>query len=208
MEPYVVVVWGDSIAASGWPQQAETIFNVALNRGRPIKVINSGTCGLAASVAREQFDETILPHHPELIIMQFGFNDMRHDGSRGELPLSTPKEFDEHLMAMVKMSGEKTGAKVVIFGNHQTRSILTLPTGLQYEETRVYYNSLARKVAKKMKTAYYDMAEMMAASGFRIEEIVSDDGVHLTPHGIQAYAQIAANSILKAMTSRTPREFP
>jgi lysophospholipase L1-like esterase len=198
-KPYVVVVWGDSIAASGWPQQAEFLFNVVLNTGRPIRVINAGAGGLAAAIAHGQFSETILPHQPNLEIMQFGLNDMRHDGSRGELPISTPKEFDEHLMAMVKLCRERAGARVIIFGNHQTRCFLSLPTGLKYDETRAHYNMLARKVAKKTDSTHYDMAEVLAAVGLRVEEVVGDDGVHLTPRGIQAYAQIAANAIMKVM---------
>ena len=35
-----VVVWGDSIAASGWPQLLETTFNVGCNTGIPLRVVN------------------------------------------------------------------------------------------------------------------------------------------------------------------------
>ena len=47
-----VVVWGDSIAAGGWPQAMEFIFNVVCNTGTSIRVVNSGQGGNPAAQAR------------------------------------------------------------------------------------------------------------------------------------------------------------
>lgn len=199
IEPCTVLVWGDSIAASGWPQQTEFIHNVVLNTGRPIRVVNKGVGGLPAAAACRQFNDTVLPERPAIVILQFGFNDLRHDGSRGDLPISTPDEFEAHLMAMVRMCREQAGAEVIVFGNHRARTLLIMPSGRGYDETRAQYNSVAERVAKRMGVRYCDMAAVLSAAGLRTEEIVCEDGVHLTPVGIRAYAQIAANEIVRVL---------
>ena len=200
-EPYKVVVWGDSIAAAGWPQTAEFTCNVALNTGRPVKIINKGVCGQSAAAARRCFESEILANNPDLVILQFGFNDVRHDGSRGALPLSTLEEFEDHLTAMVRLCREKAHAAVMIFGNHRTRSLLTMPTGLRYDEARARYNEVACRVAGRTGVRYLDMAEVINAAGLDYMDVVSEDGVHLSPLGLSTYAQIAASEIAGTVTA-------
>jgi lysophospholipase L1-like esterase len=203
---YVVVVWGDSIAAGigepgkAWPAQAEFIFNVAVNTGRSIKIHNEGVCGMPAAQARKEFQSRILPHQPDLVIIQFGFNDLRHDGSRGPLPISTPEEFEEHIERMVRDCRDTARAKVVLLGNHRARSMLEMPTGLTYDETRIRYKQGMAKVAGKMGVPYVDMEEELKGAG-DWREIICEDGVHLSPPGLSAYACIGVNIIRKAMNN-------
>jgi len=198
-EPYIVVVWGDSIAAAGWPALAETAFNVILNTGRPIKVINKGVSGMPASVARTQFETDIMSQSPNLVIMQFGFNDMRHDGTRGEMPLSTPEEFEEHLLQMVRLCREKAGAKVILYGNHKARRLEIMPTGVPYDAARAAYNQVTKRVAEKMGVPYRDMSETFAEAGEHFSAVLCEDGVHLSPFGLNAYGSVAAMDIRRTM---------
>ena len=199
--PCTVLVWGDSIAASGWPQRAERIFNVALNVGRSIKVVNKGVGGLPAAVACGGFNDAVLPDRPEIVIIQFGLNDLRHDGSRGALPISTPDEFKRHLTAMVRMCLDRLNDTVILFGNHRTRPLLTMPTGLGYDETRAQYNEVTRHVARETGVSYCDIEGVMTAAGLYPEQVVAQDGIHLSPLGLEAYAQIAASELAKAVVS-------
>jgi lysophospholipase L1-like esterase len=173
----------------------EFTYNVCLNTGRSIRVVNKGAGGLPAATARGQFENAVLPEKPDIVIMQFGLNDQRHDGSRGPLPISTPEEFGEHLSAMIAMCRERAGARVIVFGNHQTRALLTMPTGLSYDETRARYNAIARRAAEKGGARFADVPAILAAAGLRPGDVVADDGVHLSPCGLSAYAQVAANEV-------------
>jgi lysophospholipase L1-like esterase len=198
--PFTVVVWGDSIAAGSgthsWLMVAETASGNTINTGRAIKFINESAGGMPAARARHQFDQRILPHQPDVVIIQFGFNDIRHDGSRGALPLSTPEEFDEHLMDMVRRCQKETAATVVLFGNHRVRVLLRMPTGLTYDDTRKRYNSIARRVAERTGAAFYDMAhELEAVPGTHWPNLVNEDGVHLSMEGEMAYGRFAAGVV-------------
>jgi lysophospholipase L1-like esterase len=199
-----VLVWGDSIAASGWPQQTEFIFNVLLNTGQPIRMVNKGVGGLAAAVAVGQFETAVLPEKPAVVIIQFGFNDLRYDGSRGDLPLSTPAEFAEHIATMVRRCREELGAAVILFGNHHSCTLLTLPNGLSYEDSLQQYNAAAGQVAVEFGVRYCDMGAVFDAAGLGANEIVTEDGVHLTPRGIRAYAQVAANELRQYLSLNRP----
>lgn len=206
IEPCTVLVWGDSIAASGWPQQTEFIYNVVQNTGRSIRVVNKGVGGLPAATACGQFNSTVLPERPDIVIIQFGFNDLRYDGSRGGLPISTPDEFGAHLADMIRMCRERAGAHVIVFGNHRARSLLILPSGIGYDKTRAQYNAVAQGVAKSAGVRFCDMAEMFAVAGLCTEDIVNEDGVHLSAQGLRAYAQIAANEIMRILPGVKVRE--
>lgn len=198
-KPYTVVVWGDSIAAGteahSWLMVAETACRNTVNPGRPVRFINEATGGMPAARARHQFEERIQIHQPDAVIIQFGFNDIRHDGSRGLLPLSTPEEFHDHLTYMIRRCLE-IGARVIVFGNHRTRVWLPMPGGGTYDETRKLYNSIAGRAAAECGAAFYDMAvELEKVPGTEWRDLVNDDGVHLSMEGDMAYGRFAAGVI-------------
>lgn len=205
-KPYTVVVWGDSIAAGtgemNWPELCQGFLNVVINTGRPAKVINAGVCGKPATYARQEFSERIAPHAPDLVIIQFGFNDIRHDGTRGELPLGTPDEFAESLQDMIQSCREEASAQVVVLGNHRPHANLTMPTGLSYDEARVKYNEIAHAIAERSGAAYYDMSQVVSASDFCYKEIVCEDGVHLSKIGFHFYAGFVAGVVKDFMDGR------
>lgn len=205
-EPCVVVVWGDSIAASGWPQQMEFAFNVSQNTGRAIKVINAGIGGMPASRARTQFEERIAPHKPEVVIIQFGFNDMRHDGTRGALPLSTPDEFKEHITHMIHRCQHELKAKVLVFGNHRVNRVTVLPTGLKYDTSRAVYTARAAEAAAENDAIFLDMAQLLDREAMPWPTLVSDDGVHLSGSGLKAYTSIASTAIMWLLAGQNPEE--
>lgn len=197
-KPYTVAVWGDSIAAGGsmkWPDIAERMCNLVLNTGRPVRVVNLGIGGLPAAVARSQYAEKIAANTPDMVIIQFGFNDMRYDGSRGNRPLSTPEEFEKHITEMVTRCRDEAHARVILFGNHKAAANLMMPTGLTYDETRAEYSAVLKKVAAQTKVAYYDLSQELKVEGYSWKDFLSDDGIHLSPVGFNAYGRFAANII-------------
>ncbi|MCE9589283.1 MAG: SGNH/GDSL hydrolase family protein [Planctomycetes bacterium] len=205
-EPWVVVVWGDSIAASGWPQQVEFSHNVAQNTGQTIRMVNSGIGGMPAAKAREQFDEKVAAHKPNVVIIQFGFNDMRHDGSRGALPLSTPDEFQAHLEHMATRCMKELNAKVLVYGNHRANRITILPTGLAYDQARAVYTDRAEAAARNAGAVFLDMAKVFQLGETPWTALVNDDGVHLTGAGQTAYVSVTSTAIMWLIEGKNPAE--
>ncbi|MCP3967622.1 MAG: SGNH/GDSL hydrolase family protein [Lentisphaerae bacterium] len=198
MENFKVVVWGDSIPASGpesWPKITEFVHNNFLNTGTHIEVINSSVGGKPAARARSEFAERVMKHSPQMVFIQFGLNDMRYDGKRGNNPISTPKEFKAHLKKMV-MCCQDIPAKVVVLGNHQPAPMLILPDGKTYPETVIEYNSAARKAAQECNAEYHDMSQLDIPGG-TWRDMVGDDYIHLSELGKNLYANKAATLIMR-----------
>jgi lysophospholipase L1-like esterase len=202
-KPLTVVVWGDSIAAnngqleSAWPALCEMLANVVASTGRRVVVRNEGVCGKPAAQAVGEFDARIDPHHPDLVIIQFGGNDVRHELGRGGKPLSTEVEFKNHLTLMIRACQDKAHAKVVVFGYHRPRRHPILPTGLTYQEAFSRYNQIAAAVAGVCGAEFFDLSTELPYGEYDWKELVCDDGVHLSPVGNHAYADFAANLILR-----------
>ena len=205
-KPLTVVVWGDSIAAGGdlnWPALAERACNLALNVGRKVKIVNGGVGGLPAAQAREDFETRILEHAPDMVFIQFGLNDLRFDGSRGAQPISTSQEFAHHIREMVVKCRDVAHARVVVLGNHRTRANITMPSGRTYDQARADLCAVARQVATEEKVEFHDMAKELVVEGSTWTDFLADDGVHLSPQGLYAYARFAANIIAQTKKGST-----
>ena len=192
-----VVVWGDSIAASGWPQIMEHTFNACCNTGAAIRVVNSGKGGNPAARAVHEFNASVLAHRPAVVFIQFGFNDQRFDGSRGTRPISTPSEFGIHLAEMIRLCREETSAQVIVFGNHRSLVRLDLPSGIPYDETVGVYRAVAACVAEEAGVLYVDMSQALSHPDIPFTRLLADDGVHLSELGKQGYARVAVSTLLR-----------
>lgn len=193
-----VVVWGDSIAASGWPALAERSHNVSCHVGATVQITNEGVGGKPASHAVKEFEQRVAAHKPDIVIIQFGFNDVRHDGSRGDKPLSTPEEFEQHIATMAQAC-VKLGAVTILFGNHRTRRPNSLPTGLTYDEARKQYNRITHRVAVRLGLRYVDMSEATLVPDAPWYDLVNEDGVHLSQTGLHAYACVASTVLMETL---------
>ena len=194
--PVTVVVWGDSIAAAGWPQRAEAIHNLALNTGTPIRVFNEAVGGNPAAHARHEFADRVLIHAPDIVVVHFGANDLRHDGARGALPISTPEEFAAHLTAMLLACRQDAKARALALGHHRVRQPMRLPTGQLYADSLRHYSEIARRAAESAGADYLDMAAALAAvPDTPWTDFVCADGVHLSDLGLECYASIIASAL-------------
>lgn len=194
-ETFVIVVWGDSIAAgSKWPDIAQHAYNAVINTGVSVRIVNESTGGMPAAVARTQFDQRIAPHKPNLVVIQFGFNDLRYDGARGKLPISTPEEFAGHLTQMAHRCRTELGAQVLFAMNHEPRSALIMPCGRPYSQVVAAYNQITRQVAQDLGAHLIDMWRGTTdGAGCRRDDIINEDGVHLSARGTNVYATVMAN---------------
>lgn len=92
----------------------------------------------------------------------------------------------------------------MVFGNHQTRHTLVLPSGRTVEAARVLYNDAARRVAAAEGAGWFDLSAELHVPGAAWWDLVCEDGGHLSPLGCHAYARFAANVIVNAMRDENP----
>lgn len=207
-EPRVltVVVFGDSItAAKEVTDLAGHIFAAALSRGDDVRFVNASVAGRPAAIGAQRVESEVLAHRPDLVIVQFGFNDQRHDSVSGRCgkPISTPAEFAGHLQRIVAQIRAGGDAKVLIIGNHRPDSILILPTGKSYAETSQLYKAAARQVALDLGVHYLDMEAVFAASPHPHTAFVSDT-VHLSAKGHWYYAMALVNKVQAILYDHAP----
>ena len=58
---------------------------------------------------------------------------------------------------------------------------------------------LTSKALEKMGVPYRDMSETFAEAGEHFSAVVCEDGVHLSPFGLNAYGSVAAMDIRRIM---------
>jgi lysophospholipase L1-like esterase len=202
MKDYKVVVWGDSIAANGpksWPEITEFICNNFITTGKDVEIINSAVGGKPAARARNEFSERVQQHNPELVIIQFGLNDMRFDGKRGDKPISTLEEFGKHLREMI-LCCKDIPAEVIIFGNHRPAMLITFPDEKTIEQKYQEYNAVAAEVAKTCSVEFHDMSKLEVPGG-NWRDLVCEDGIHLSETGKHLFGQFAASVIMQKANS-------
>ena len=202
MEPYKVLVWGDSIARQNetpWPESCRYSFEVSCFCGRPVEFINIAQCGLAAVHGQNYFEEKVRPVQPDLVIIQFGFNDLRHDTAHGGAPIGTPDQYEEAMCNMIR-NARSIGAEVLVLGNHNISfgAIRLYPTGLNGDETVDVYRKRAKRAAEKEGAAFINMAEVLESQELP-PRVATCDGCHLSPDGVRVYAITVGNFILKRL---------
>lgn len=200
-----VVVWGDSIAANNnqpnaWPTICQQLLQVVAYPGVPIAIHNEGVCGKPASQAVTEFSTRIQPHAPDLVIIQFGFNDLRYDNVHAGQPLSTLEAFEAHLTTMTRQCREETHAKVILVANHRPRRYITMPNGMTYGQTLLAYNNVTQCVAEAEGTCFCNIIESLSPH-YDWKELVCNDGVHLSPIGNTAYADYMGGLIIQQLAT-------
>lgn len=200
---FKVVVWGDSIAGmppEPWPEKMKNSFNACLVASCRLEVVNSGICGIAAADAKNNFQRDVAVHQPDLVIIQFGFNDMRYCGRRKNLPISTVEEFQKHIFEMIEMC-KRIGAEVLVLTNHRVVSFLVLPSQLTRGESVEHYNQASIAAARQANVEYIDI-QQIDISPLTGKELVVADGVHLSDWGKMVYSHNVANRVLQIIRRR------
>ena len=200
MEPYKVLVWGDSIARQNetpWPELCRRSLDVSCYPGRPVEFTNIAQCGLAAVIGQHFFEEKVRPVQPDLVIIQFGFNDLRHESTNNGAPIGTPDAYEEAIRSMIRNS-RSIGAEVLVLGNHNFSfgSIKMYPTGLNGDETVELYRQRAKKAAETEGASYINMAEIVLSLGLTMRDITYD-GCHLSNDGMIIYCATVCHFIQK-----------
>ncbi len=123
------------------------------------------------------------------VLIEFGFNDASVPEKRtiNRCPLPVFTAYLEEIVRMVR----KEKGRPVLIANHpiRQRSIKEAPQGNRrpYHRNFAPYQPAIREVAKKTRTPLIDLEEALA--NVPLGELVSEDGLHLSPHGNRHYAR-------------------
>ena len=111
-QPVTIVCFGDSVTGvyyhSGSRRAWCDVLGLTLERLYPraqIEMINAGVSGNTTGQGMERMERDVLSHHPQLVVVMFGLNDV----ARGH----GPEEFRAHLEEIIRRS-RGAGAEVVL----------------------------------------------------------------------------------------------
>lgn len=111
-----IVAFGDSTTA---PRSRVATYSAQLDwaladRGIAAEIINAGVGGNTTAMARERFEEDVLSHDPDLVIIQFGICDAAVDVWRGATePRVAIDDYEANLQYFVETL-QARGARVIL----------------------------------------------------------------------------------------------
>lgn len=152
----------------------------------PVTVINKGVSGEIATQMLARFDRDVLPYHPQLVIWQTGSNQVLRSGDV-EGYAATIREGISRL---------KTAQfDVVLMDPQFAPRVLARPMHLPIVDT-------ISAVANDMKVAVFQrfavMRHWLRSGQYKIEDIISSDGLHMNDVSYACIAHLLANSLAAA----------
>jgi acyl-CoA thioesterase I len=205
MAPIKVTFFGDSTCVGqgvslykGWVTRvAAELHMVSKEIGRPIIVANSSINGRTTRQALEDMPYHIQSQGIDIIIIQFGLNDCNYWESDRGLPRVSKSAFIANLNEIIDRGLTFGAYKVLVNTNHPTsRSTNIIPyTNISYEDSNSEYNEAIREVCKSRSkdVLFQDVGahfRRLIANGEKIEDLLLDDGLHLSERGHENYFNI------------------
>ena len=205
MAPIKVTFFGDSTCVGqgvslykGWVTRvAAKLHIVSEEIGRPIIVANSSINGRTTRQALEDMPYHVQSQGIDIIIVQFGLNDCNYWESDRGLPRVSKSAFIANLNEIIDRSLTFGADKVLVNTNHPTaRSNKIIPfTNINYEDSNAAYNAAIRELcmSRPKDISFQDVGghfNDLIKNGERIENLLLDDGLHLSERGHEIYFNI------------------
>jgi lysophospholipase L1-like esterase/predicted neuraminidase len=210
-DPVTVVAFGDSTTA---PRGNLTVYSSILQEElRNVKIINAGISGNTSEMARKRFEQDVLAHKPQLVILQLGINDAAVDvwktppATEPRVPLGRYRENLEYFVKTLKDGG----ARVIVMGPNPLRWTDLLkkmygkppydpgnPDG--FNGLLVRYNEAAAKVAETHEIPFIDLqgAYLRHAQQNKVEvDQLLLDGMHPNDDGHRLAGSLLRAQILE-----------
>ena len=118
-QPVKIVCFGDSITGVYYPTGGRRawcdMLGIALHRIYPqakIEMINAGISGHTTSQALARMDADVLRHHPQLVVVMFGMNDVVNNATG-----VSPEIFRANLAQIVKRARAQGGEVILMTPN-------------------------------------------------------------------------------------------
>lgn len=123
-KPTKIVCIGDSITEGGgagansWVERLKRYFQARL--GDQVSVINSGKGGNTSGQGLQRFEQDVIAHQPDLVIIMFGVNDENaytENGQGETVPKFngvSVKQYTDNLLAMIECVRSQLGADLIL----------------------------------------------------------------------------------------------
>jgi acyl-CoA thioesterase I len=213
-KPVKILFFGDSICVGqgasinkGWvPLIANYLDENVSTIARDILVINSSVNGRTTRQALEDMPYHVQGQKPDIIVIQYGFNDCNHWETDGGLPRVSQRAFVANLNEMVERA-TRFGAKFILLNNNHSTTLNAerLPqTNYTYEDFNQQYNAATRALADKLKdkVVFQDVESYfhnLVKNGADMHQFLLDDGLHLGEEGHRVYYDLMKPAIISAV---------
>ena len=188
----IVAIGSSSTRGVGASNPAHTypaLLNEDLRRRWPqlaVTVVNKGVSGEIASQMLARFEGDVLPYHPQLVIWQTGTNQALRTGDIGGY-VDTVREGISRLKA--------TRADLVLMDPQFAPRVLARPT-------HPFIVDSISAVANDMNVAVFRrfavMRHLISSGQYKMEDIISSDGLHMNDVSYSCIAGLLADSIAAA----------
>ncbi|MCX5658893.1 MAG: SGNH/GDSL hydrolase family protein [Planctomycetota bacterium] len=194
--PLTIVAFGDSITAAGevppnekWVAVLEKALAKALPQ-RAVRVVNAGVGGNTSREALARHERDVLPHRPDILLIQFGGNDGTMETHR-TVPVA---EYLQNVTAIIARTKAQTPCAFalitfppVVDADHQHGKHPHFKEAGGPDNYLHAYRNATRAYAKEHKLPLADIDTAIRAD---LKRHVLPDGVHLTTAGNQTVADV------------------
>jgi acyl-CoA thioesterase-1 len=191
----VIVAIGSSstrgVGASNPAHTYPALLNEDLRRRWPqlaVTVVNKGVSGEIASQMLARFEDDVLPYHPQLVIWQTGTNQALRTGDIGGY-IDTVREGISRLKA--------TRADVILMDPQFSPRVLARPTHPFIVDS---ISAVARNMNVAVFRRFAVMRHLISSGQYKMEDIISSDGLHMNDVSYSCIARLMADSIAAAAT--------
>jgi lysophospholipase L1-like esterase len=219
-KPGGIIMFGDSTTALR-PGNVERVYSVRVQEalqstGSTMAVYNAGIGGNTTRDARKRFQNHVLRHKPQVVVMQFGINDAAVDVWKNP-PVTEPRvplsEYVENLRSMIG-EARAQGAKVILMTTNPIRWAPRMremygkpPYHAEAEDGfdalhLAGYNDALRKLAEELQMPLVDIRAAYPAYAARNKTTVDGlllDGVHPNDLGHRLVAQLLVPAIVTSL---------
>jgi lysophospholipase L1-like esterase len=195
-----LVCLGDSITASGWPEMLPALLAGILS----LQAINAGIRGNTSTQGLRRLERDVLRHAPGVVVVEFGLNDCNFV-LNAQRPRVGTEEFASNLQLLGRLI-RVGGAEPLFIVNHRTLFTRLQPDGRTYEEHSADYSAEIIRAAEEIGAAVLNMRYRFSAgdapdsaiswAGPALEDLLAEDGIHLSPAGVVRYAKLVADYLL------------
>ena len=153
----------------------------------PVTVINKGVSGEIASQMLARFEGDVLPYHPQLVIWQTGTNQALRTGDIGGY-VDTIRDGISRLRA--------TRADVVLMDPQFAPRVIARPTHLFIVDS---ISAVAHDMNVAVFRRFAVMRYLISSGQYKMEDIISSDGLHMNDVSYSCIARLLADSIAAAV---------
>lgn len=193
-----VICFGDSITNRGYPKILAKLVAV--------DAINAGVGGNSTAKALRRLKKDVLTREPDVVVVQFGTNDLRADADHAYVPVA---QFRANLESIVDQCRTQNATIVLctlppidhkaFFTRHEREPFDALG-GLGTLITN--YRDAARQVANDRQVTLVDLNSLLAKQ----PSWMSHDGVHPSAAGNAIIAKHVAAAVSSLLKNESPSE--